>query len=33
VRNAYWWGLEEVERLKRARHPLMAVVETAAASA
>lgn len=24
VRNAYWWGLEEVQRLKRARHPIMA---------
>jgi len=26
VRNAYWWGLEEVQRLQRARHPLMAMV-------
>jgi NTE family protein len=24
VRNAYWWGLEEVQRLKRARHPILA---------
>jgi NTE family protein len=32
VRNAYWWGLEEVERLKRARHPLMNTIEAAAAS-
>jgi NTE family protein len=24
VRNAYWWGLEEVQRLKRARHPIVA---------
>lgn len=32
VRNAYWWGLEEVGRLKRARHPLMAAIETAAVS-
>lgn len=23
-RNAYWWGLEEVQRLKRVRHPIMA---------
>ena len=27
VRNAYWWGLEEVQRLKRARHPIIAAVE------
>ncbi len=32
VRNAYWWGLEEVQRLKRARHPLIAAVEAAAAT-
>jgi NTE family protein len=30
VRNAYWWGLEEVQRLKRARHPLIAAVEATA---
>jgi NTE family protein len=30
VRNAYWWGLEEVQRLKRARHPLIAAVEAMA---
>jgi len=24
MRNAYWWGLEEIERLKRVRHPIMA---------
>ncbi|MFA5898550.1 MAG: patatin-like phospholipase family protein [Hyphomicrobium sp.] len=23
VRNAYWWGLEEVQRMKRSRHPLV----------
>ena len=33
VRNAYWWGLEEVQRLKRARHPLIAAVEATAAAA
>lgn len=33
VRNAYWWGLEEVQRLKRARHPLIAAVEAAAVAA
>lgn len=27
VRNAYWWGLEEVQRLRRAHHPLIAVIE------
>ncbi len=32
VRNAYWWGLEEVQRLKRAHHPLIAAVEAAAAA-
>ncbi|MBC7833412.1 MAG: hypothetical protein H7Y62_15480, partial [Hyphomicrobium sp.] len=32
VRNAYWWGLEEVQRLKRARHPLIAAVEATAAA-
>lgn len=32
VRNAYWWGLEEVERLKRARNPIMATVEATAAA-
>ncbi|MFN3622945.1 MAG: patatin-like phospholipase family protein [Hyphomicrobium sp.] len=29
VRNAYWWGLEEVQRLRRAHHPLMAVIDEA----
>ena len=33
VRNAYWWGLEEVQRLKRARHPIIAAVEATAANA
>lgn len=31
VRNAYWWGLEEVERLRRARNPIIAAAEAAAA--
>ncbi len=26
VRNAYWWGLEEVQRLTRAGHPLIAAL-------
>ena len=30
VRNAYWWGLEEVQRLKRARHPILASAFTSA---
>ncbi len=32
VQGAYWWGLEEVQRLKRAHHPLIAAVEAASAS-
>ncbi len=32
VRNAYWWGLEEVQRLRRAHHPLIDVVDAAAAA-
>ncbi len=30
VRNAYWWTLEEVQRMKRAHHPLAVVMEEAA---
>jgi NTE family protein len=33
MRNAYWWGIEEVQRLKRARHPIIATVEAATAAA
>ena len=33
VRNAYWWGLEEVQRMKRARHPIIAAVEATMATA
>jgi len=31
VRSAYWWGLEEMRRLQRARHPLIAKLEAAQA--
>lgn len=29
VRDAYWWGLEEVQRMKRDRHPLVAAFDAA----
>jgi NTE family protein len=30
VQGAYWWGLEEVQRLKTAKHPLLADVDASA---
>jgi NTE family protein len=33
MRDAYWWGVEEVDRMRRARHPFITAVEMPASRA